>query len=97
MPGLHFKRLVADIHLSPSLVVGRKVLAWMVSGLFLVSQPIERVSREQRLEYAHAGLASHGTVVAPDQIMAEIGAPVERLSLELVGERLVRRGDTTKR
>jgi hypothetical protein len=73
-----------------SLVVGLQVLAWMASGLFMVSQPIERVRSEHRLaEHAHADSASHGSVVAPDQIMAAIGAPVARLSLELVGERLL--------
>lgn len=90
MQDLNFKRLIADIHLWLSLVVGLQVLAWMVSGLFMVSQPIERVRSEHRLaEHAHADLASHGSVVAPDQIMASMGAPVARLSLELVGERLL--------
>lgn len=87
---MNWRRLVADIHLWLSLVVGLQVLAWMVSGLFMVSQPIERVRSEHRLaEHAHADLASHGALVAPDQIMAAMDAPVARLSLELVGERLL--------
>jgi uncharacterized membrane protein YkoI len=87
---MNWRRLVADIHLWLSLVVGLQVLAWMVSGLFMVSQPIERVRSEHRLaEHAHADLASHGALLAPDQIMAAMGEPVARLSLELVGERLL--------
>jgi uncharacterized membrane protein YkoI len=87
---MNWRRLVADIHLWLSLVVGLQVLAWMVSGLFMVSQPIERVRSEHRLaEHAQADLASHGAVVAPDQIMGAMDGSVARLSLELVGERLL--------
>ncbi|UPT64821.1 MAG: PepSY domain-containing protein [Hyphomonadaceae bacterium JAD_PAG50586_4] len=93
---MNWRRLVADIHLWLSLVVGLQVLAWMVSGLFMVSQPIERVRSEHRLaEHAHADLASYGTLAAPDQVMAAMGAPVAGLSLELVGERLLYAVETT--
>ena len=35
--------LIADIHLWLSLLVALQMLVWMVSGLFMVSQPIRRV------------------------------------------------------
>jgi uncharacterized membrane protein YkoI len=86
----NWKRWTADIHLWLSLVVGLQVLAWMVSGLFMVSAPIERVRSEHRMAaHVHADLASHGALVAPDQVMAAMSAPVQRLSLELVGDRIV--------
>ncbi|MEQ1489003.1 MAG: PepSY domain-containing protein [Terricaulis sp.] len=86
----NWKRWTADIHLWLSLVVGLQVLAWMVSGLLMVSAPIERVRSEHRMTaHAHSDLASHGALVAPEQVMAAMNAPVQRLSLELVGNRIV--------
>lgn len=88
--GVKWRRWIADIHLWLSLAVGLQVLAWMVSGLFMVSQPIERVRSEHRLaETAHTDLAAHGTLVSPDQVLAAVGAPVRRLSLEIVGDRIL--------
>lgn len=91
-----WKRLIADIHLWLSLLVGLQVLAWMVSGLFMISQPIERVRSEHRMaDHAHAELATGETFVPPDQMIALVGAPVQRVSLELVGERAVYIIETT--
>jgi len=87
---MKWKRLIADIHLWLSLAVGLQVLAWMVSGLVMVSQPIERVRSEHRLaERAHTDLATRGAFVAPDQVIAAAGGPVQRLALEVVGDRVV--------
>lgn len=87
---MSWKRLIADIHLWLSLAVGLQVLAWMVSGLVMVSQPIERVRSEHRLaEHAHNDLAARGAFVSPDQVIAAVGAPVQRLALEVVGDRVV--------
>lgn len=84
----NWKRWVADIHLWLSLAVGLQVLAWMLSGLFMVSAPIERVRSEHRVaEPVHADLAAMGALVSPEQVMAAMGAPVQRMSLELVGGR----------
>lgn len=86
----NWKRLIADVHLWLSLIVGLQVLAWMVSGLVMVSQPIERVRGEHRLaEHGHVDLAASGAIAEPEQVIAAMGAPVQRLSLELVGGRIV--------
>jgi hypothetical protein len=94
--GIRWKRWIADIHLWLSLFIGLQVLAWMVSGLFMVSQPIERVRSEHRLAgHAPADLASRGPFVVPDRVMAAMSAPVKRLSLEQVGDRIVYVVETT--
>lgn len=87
---MNWRRLVADIHLWLSLVVGLQVLAWMVSGLFMVSQPIERVRSEHRMaEHAHAALSTGAGYVPPDQVIAAMGAPAQRVALEWVGGQVV--------
>jgi hypothetical protein len=86
----NWKRWIADIHLWLSLLVGLQVLAWMVSGLIMVSQPIERVRSEHRMAHAmHVDLASQGPVVSPGEIIAAGNAPVQRLTLEMAGGRVV--------
>lgn len=87
---VNWKRLIADIHLWLSLAVGLQVLAWMVSGHVMVSQPIEPVRSEHRLaEHAHNDLAARGAFVPPDQVIVAAGGLVQRLSLEIVGDRVV--------
>ncbi len=97
---MNWRRWIADIHLWLSLLVGLQVLAWMVSGLFMVSQPIERVRSEHRLaQTAPADLASRGPLMAPESVMAAADAPVQRLTLEMVGGRVayaVEAADKTK-
>lgn len=87
--GVNWRRWIADIHLWVSLLVGLQVLAWMVSGLFMVSQPIERVRSEHRMaQTAPVDLASRGPLIAPEAVMAAANAPVQRLTLEMVGDRV---------
>lgn len=85
-----WKRWVADVHLWLSLLVGLQMLAWVVSGLFMVSQPIERVRSEHRMVHAAPMEISFPAPLASlDQVAAAFGAPVHRVSLEHVGGRLV--------
>ncbi len=90
-----WRRWVADIHLWISLFVGLQVLAWVVSGLFMSLQPIERVRSEHRLApRADASLADGAPFVSVERAIESVGAPVRKLSLDRVGDRPVYLAET---
>jgi PepSY-associated TM region len=93
-----WKRWIASLHLWLSLVVGLQVLAWMVSGLFMVSQPIERVRSEHRVaQAAPLPLQAGPGLVPPEHILQAVAAPVQRLALDHLAGQQVYTVETTNR
>ncbi len=88
------RRLVADIHLWLSLIVGAQVFLWIASGLFMTLPPIEKVRSEHRLaDPPPSDLAKSGPFIAPEAVMRDAGAPLKRLSLDLLGGKPVYVGE----
>jgi PepSY-associated TM region len=93
-----WKRWVASLHLWLSLMVGLQVLAWMVSGLFMVIQPIERVRSEHRVATpAPSALDGAEALVAPAVVVQALGQPVQRVVLDSLAGRAVYTVETTTR
>ena len=81
-----WRRCVADIHLWLSLIVGIQVLAWVVSGLFMAAQPIERVRSEHLLTApTTVDLNASGSLISAALAMASAEGPVKSLTLEMLG------------
>lgn len=92
-----FSATLADIHLWLSLVVGLQTLAWVSGGLFMSLAPIAEVRSEHRLAAPPAiDLEDFGPFIPAEHAAKAAGAPVRKLSLEIVGARpfyVVERGD----
>lgn len=89
------KRLWFTVHKWLALIVALQVLAWFVSGLFMVMSPIARVRSEHNIrEAAPADFRGAGALISADQAMAAAGASVSRLELAEIAGRPVWRIDS---
>jgi uncharacterized iron-regulated membrane protein len=84
-----------SVHKWVALVAGLQVLAWVVSGLFMTTFPIERVRSEHNIRNSPAiDLRTSPPLISAEQALAAAGAPVSRLELADVAGRPVWRAES---